>query len=74
MVCFLQSKPTTLSRKIYLLLFVLSVTGSGSYDLEAVNEAAWQASQKQLVPCDLCGRTFLPDRLIVHQRSCKGKR
>eukprot|EP00760_Papus_ankaliazontas_P029040 PhM_4_TR410/c0_g1_i2/m.23503 len=22
--------------------------------------------------CDKCGRTFLPDRLAVHQRSCKG--
>uniref|UniRef100_V9L5Q3 Zinc finger protein 474-like protein n=1 Tax=Callorhinchus milii TaxID=7868 RepID=V9L5Q3_CALMI len=50
---------------------VMSVTGTGSYDPEALNEAAWQSSLAQLIPCDNCGRTFLPDRLIVHQRSCK---
>ncbi|XP_044119620.1 zinc finger protein 474-like [Neovison vison] len=47
--------------------------GSGSYDLQAVNEAAFQSSQAQLLPCEYCGRTFLPDRLPVHQRSCKPK-
>ncbi|NXQ89687.1 ZN474 protein, partial [Nyctibius grandis] len=43
------------------------------YDLDALNEAAWISAQNQLVPCDICGRTFLPDRLIVHQQSCKLK-
>uniref|UniRef100_A0A452UW55 C2HC/C3H-type domain-containing protein n=1 Tax=Ursus maritimus TaxID=29073 RepID=A0A452UW55_URSMA len=47
--------------------------GSGSYNLQAVNEAAFQSSQAQLLPCESCGRTFLPDRLPVHQRSCKPK-
>nr|KAF6367391.1 zinc finger protein 474 [Pipistrellus kuhlii] len=47
--------------------------GNGSYTLEALNEAAFQSSQAQLLPCEICGRTFLPDRLIVHQRSCKPK-
>uniref|UniRef100_A0A8C4QAQ8 C2HC/C3H-type domain-containing protein n=1 Tax=Eptatretus burgeri TaxID=7764 RepID=A0A8C4QAQ8_EPTBU len=36
-----------------------------------VNDAAWQSAQAQLVPCSTCGRTFLPDRLMVHERSCK---
>ena len=27
---------------------------------------------QQLIPCSLCGRTFFPDRIQVHQRSCKG--
>lgn len=45
--------------------------GQGQYNIERMNEAAWQASQANLAPCDNCGRTFLPDRLIVHQRSCK---
>lgn len=45
--------------------------GSGSYDLQAANEAAFQSSQAQLLPCESCGRTFLPERLLVHQRSCK---
>ncbi|XP_078605983.1 zinc finger protein 474-like isoform X1 [Branchiostoma floridae x Branchiostoma japonicum] len=47
---------------------------SGSYDIDAMNEAAWQAAQANLVPCPICGRTFLPDRLVVHQRSCKPKK
>ncbi|XP_077989499.1 zinc finger protein 474-like [Glandiceps talaboti] len=45
----------------------------GSYNLDAINEAAWKASQANLVPCPNCGRTFLPDRLPVHLRSCKPK-
>lgn len=47
--------------------------GSGSDILQAMNEAAFQSSQAQLLPCESCGRTFLPDRLLVHQRSCKPK-
>lgn len=27
---------------------------------------------QQLVPCKLCGRRFFPDRIEVHQNSCKG--
>ena len=23
------------------------------------------------MPCKLCGRTFFPDRIIIHQKSCK---
>ncbi|XP_078253140.1 zinc finger protein 474-like [Rhinoraja longicauda] len=52
---------------------VLPIKGTGTYDVDALNEAAWRSSQAQLVPCDICGRTFLPDRLIVHQRSCRPK-
>ncbi|KAG8456262.1 hypothetical protein GDO86_002159 [Hymenochirus boettgeri] len=53
---------------------IRSIGGKGSYDLVALNEAAWQSAQRQLIPCDICGRTFLPDRLLVHQRSCKPKK
>ena len=42
-----------------------------SVNIEARNEAAWQASKQQLVECENCGRRFQPDRLMVHQRSCK---
>uniref|UniRef100_A0A8C5RXZ2 Zinc finger protein 475 n=1 Tax=Laticauda laticaudata TaxID=8630 RepID=A0A8C5RXZ2_LATLA len=52
---------------------VCSIGAKGYYDLDALNESAWQSAQSQLVPCDICGRTFLSDRLIVHQRSCKPK-
>ncbi|WAQ96542.1 LOW QUALITY PROTEIN: ZN474-like protein [Mya arenaria] len=44
----------------------------GKYDVVAINEAAWQCAQAQLIPCDSCRRTFSPDRITVHQRSCKG--
>lgn len=42
-----------------------------SANIEARNEAAWQASKQQLVECENCGRRFQPDRLMVHQRSCR---
>ncbi|XP_075049147.1 zinc finger protein 474-like [Mixophyes fleayi] len=53
---------------------IRAIGEKGSYDLVALNEAAWQSAQSQLVACDICGRTFLPDRLLVHQRSCKVKK
>ncbi|XP_072453253.1 zinc finger protein 474-like [Notamacropus eugenii] len=52
---------------------VRTISAKGYYDLDAINEAAWTSALSQLVPCDNCGRTFLPDRLVVHQRSCKPK-
>ncbi|XP_006081164.1 zinc finger protein 474-like [Myotis lucifugus] len=52
---------------------VRAISAKGFYDLDSLNEAAWRSAQSQLVPCNICGRTFLPDRLIVHQRSCKPK-
>ena len=48
-----------------------SISSGGSYDMDAMNEAAFQASKLQLLPCELCGRRFQPERLAVHQRSCK---
>ncbi|XP_069481670.1 zinc finger protein 474-like isoform X2 [Ambystoma mexicanum] len=45
----------------------------GSTSVSAANEAARESSQAQLLSCQNCGRTFLPDRLIVHQRSCRPK-
>lgn len=50
-----------------------TVGGSGKYDVDAMNEAAWKSAQAQLIPCENCGRTFAPDRLPVHQRACKPK-
>ena len=46
---------------------------SGDYDgnyIEQMNEMSYKAAQEQLIPCGNCGRTFLPDRLQVHQKSC----
>ncbi|GAB1607406.1 hypothetical protein Ahia01_001024100 [Argonauta hians] len=45
--------------------------GKDDYDLDLINEEAWSSSQANLAPCKVCGRTFLPDRLLVHQRSCR---
>jgi hypothetical protein len=36
------------------------------------NEAFKQFNEEALVPWGKCGRTFLPDRLVVHLRSWKG--
>lgn len=46
-------------------------SGTSQYRIEQLNEAAWEASQANLAPCVNCNRTFLPDRLLVHQKSCK---
>ena len=40
---------------------------------EQMNEAAYESAKSQLIPCPNCGRTFAPDRLVVHQRACKPK-
>ena len=48
-----------------------SIGGSNKADNERFNEMAWQAAQANLAECDNCGRTFQPDRLEIHQRSCK---
>lgn len=34
------------------------------------NQYAWEATQASLVPCDKCGRTFLPTRIEAHHRVC----
>lgn len=43
----------------------------GKVDREAMVEAAWKTHLETLVKCEKCGRTFFPDRLIVHQRACQ---
>jgi len=48
-----------------------SLSGDGGNNLGRRNQLAYESSQKQLVPCGNCGRTFLPERLEIHMRSCK---
>ena len=49
----------------------MNISGGGSYNFDELNNQAFDTYNKEaLVPCSNCGRTFLPDRLIVHQRSC----
>jgi hypothetical protein len=38
--------------------------------LDAFNAAAEEAYQATLAPCRYCGRKFLPEKLVVHNRSC----
>ncbi|CAF0866818.1 unnamed protein product [Adineta ricciae] len=47
------------------------IGNGGSYSLDEINNAAYEASKGQLVPCPNCGRRFASDRIQVHQRSCK---
>lgn len=39
--------------------------------LDEMNEEAWRRSQSLLEACPHCGRTFNPDRLPIHLRSCR---
>ena len=42
-----------------------------SSDMESYNDEAFKNyNEKALDPCPNCGRTFLPDRLVVHLKSC----
>lgn len=51
----------------------IGINTNGNYNLDAINNQMFNIYNKEaLVPCERCGRTFLPDRLIVHLRSCKG--
>ena len=56
----------TVPQKPQLLPFV---NGDGARS--SWNEAAWQSAQSNLAACHNCGRTFKPDRLEVHLRSCR---
>ncbi|XP_071448912.1 uncharacterized protein [Hetaerina americana] len=47
-------------------------TETGEVDGQATFDAIWESHLQQLVPCKMCGRTFFPDRIQVHERSCKG--
>ena len=50
-----------------------SIGGGNPNDIERMNQAAYESAQNQLIPCANCGRTFAPDRLPVHERSCRPK-
>jgi hypothetical protein len=39
-------------------------------DIDAVNAASQQAWSNSLAQCEFCGRSFLPEKLPVHNRSC----
>lgn len=45
-------------------------TRGGKHDLDALNDIAMKSWEQTLLPCQNCGRTFLPEKLPIHQRSC----
>jgi hypothetical protein len=52
----------------------LALQADGNYSLEKMNEDAYNIwSKESLMPCEICGRTFLPQSLVIHKRSCKPK-
>lgn len=63
--------PKEQRRKAPVKPSILPGIGGNGNDQDRFNQAAWQSAQSQLIPCDNCGRTFAPDRLSIHQRSCK---
>eukprot|EP01031_Cornospumella_fuschlensis_P036411 gene36411-44170_t len=49
----------------------MSYMSSGKYgNEEEANAAAMKAWESTLSSCQNCGRSFLPDKLVLHQRSC----
>ncbi|KRT78914.1 hypothetical protein AMK59_7761 [Oryctes borbonicus] len=51
----------------------IKFTPEGKIDNQATIEANWLSHLEQLVPCRICGRTFNPERVEVHEKSCKGQ-
>lgn len=48
----------------------LKIKGISEEVMDKYNDEAFkQFNEEALVPCENCGRTFLPDRLVVHLRS-----
>ncbi|XP_048523357.1 zinc finger protein 474 isoform X2 [Dendroctonus ponderosae] len=47
------------------------VKPQGDVSQKEWNQLAWESSQATLIPCKNCDRTFYPDRLEVHLRSCR---
>ena len=50
------------------------ISSGGSYNMNQMDQLNQQAfdqyNKDALVECEYCGRTFLPDRLPVHQKIC----
>jgi len=47
---------------------------NGEIDKDKYNEMAFNNyNEKALIPCEKCGRTFLPDSLKWHLKGCKGE-
>ena len=44
----------------------------GGTEFTQTFDAIWEAHVQQLMPCKMCGRTFFPDRITIHQKSCRG--
>ena len=44
---------------------------SGGMSIEEFNEQQYKTFTANMAQCEHCGRRFNPDRLAVHQRSCK---
>ena len=47
--------------------------GGGEASVAQMNAAAEKAHEGNLAPCPHCGRTFNPERLPIHLKSCGGK-
>jgi hypothetical protein len=51
----------------------MALNGQEQQIKEAYNQEAFDLyNTKGLEPCGNCGRTFLPESLIKHQKMCKG--
>lgn len=50
----------------------LSFKRTNQNDLNTINDMSFKSFNDNLSPpCENCGRTFLPEKLIIHMRSCR---
>ena len=50
---------------------MLEEVANGDYDIDQYNEEAYEHFNKEVLVACACGRTFLPESLVKHQRTCE---
>lgn len=50
---------------------MIEEVANGDYDIDQYNEEAYEHFNKEVLVACACGRTFLPESLIKHQRTCE---
>jgi len=64
-------KPKKERRKVPVMPTTLPGAGYDSKSLQELNELSASAWASNLDECQWCGRRFLPEKLVIHNRSCR---
>jgi endogenous inhibitor of DNA gyrase (YacG/DUF329 family) len=66
-----MAKPPKERRPLPANVLDFSSSGNGKMgNLDDLNDAAFKSFQQTLVPCKNCGRKFVSEKLLIHNRSC----